>query len=38
MSRAYRFAVLFPAVIALLSLAFATMAAGGPCPPGDWGC
>ena len=38
MSRMYRFAVLIPAVISLLGLAFATLAAGGPCPPGDVGC
>ncbi len=38
MSRAYRYAALVPALIALMSLALATLAAGGPCPPGDYGC
>jgi len=40
MSRALRIVwlALFPAVIALTSLALQARAVAGPCPPGDFGC
>lgn len=37
MSRAYRLAVLVPAVVLVLN-ALALLAVGSPCMPGDYGC
>ena len=37
MSRTYRIALLVPAIVLVLN-AFALLAVGSPCIPGDWGC
>jgi hypothetical protein len=37
MSRAYRFTLLIPAILAVLNV-LSALAAAGPCPPGDFGC